>query len=279
MTTTTTTELRRLSLGPVDIAVRERPGSGRTLLFVHGSWDDHHTWDATADALTGGHHLVSYDRRGHSASTDVEGQGTMSDDVADAAALIEAVAGGPVDVVGHSYGACIAIGLAIAHPSLVSSLFLHEPPLFGLLADDEVDRSLADEARRSMAEVVGLIGAGAIEAATRLFFEEVAFGAGSWLGLFDRSARSVAMANVDTWLDQSRDPQRLGLDVRPLVDLDGRITLSQGSTTLPTFAAVCVRVAELVPSASRVMIDGAGHGAPTSHPTELAAAIGRHLEA
>ncbi|MEM7339928.1 MAG: alpha/beta hydrolase [Actinomycetota bacterium] len=273
----TISDLRRVPIGPVRLATRERSGNGAAVLFIHGSWDDHASWLSTWSAMSQTNHLFAYDRRGHSASTDVAGQGTIGDDVDDAAGLIRHIGAGPVHVVGHSYGANIAIQLGVAHPQLVSSLYLHEPPLFGLLGADDEHRRLADAARRNMASVVELIDEGAIEAAARTFYELVAFGPGSWSETFDHHARATAVANVDTWLDQFHDPQRLAVDVGPLVAFAGSITISCGSNTLPSFAAVCGAVVDLVPAASLVTIDGAGHAAPVTHGASLAAAIGRHL--
>jgi pimeloyl-ACP methyl ester carboxylesterase len=43
----------------------ERTGErGDSLVLVHGSWVDHHTWDAIAPALARDFRVVTYDRRG-----------------------------------------------------------------------------------------------------------------------------------------------------------------------------------------------------------------------
>ena len=78
--------LTRVDIGEVALATRVLHGDDRVLLFIHGSLDDHHTWLPLTRALAGtGHTMVVYDRRGHSASTDVAGQGTIRQDADDAA--------------------------------------------------------------------------------------------------------------------------------------------------------------------------------------------------
>ena len=270
--------LTRVDIGEVELATRVLEGGGEVLLFIHGSFDDHHTWLPLTRALAGtGHTMVVYDRRGHSASTDVAGQGTIRQDADDAGRLIERLGLGRVHVIGHSYGAGLAVLLAARRPQLVSSLYLHEPPAFALLTGSPELDKLAGQARAVAQKSAALLAAGRVEEGTAYFTEEMAFGAGSWTELFDDQARAVMVANSDTWLDQSRDPERLAVDVAALNAFDGPVTLSVGSRTLPTFAAVTAEMLRLVPGASGATIEGAGHGAPTSHPDELASAIRHHL--
>lgn len=272
--------LTRVDIGEVELATRVLQGSGEeALLFIHGSLDDHHTWLPLTRSLTGtGHTMVVYDRRGHSASTDVAGQGTIHQDADDAVNLIESLGLGRAHIVGHSYGAGTAVLLATKHPHLVSSLYLHEPPAFALLTGRPELDELKEQTGAVARESVTLLDAGRVEEGTAYFVEEMAFGAGSWSELFDDQARAITMANSDTWLDQSRDPERLALDVTALNAFDGPVTFSVGSRTLPAFAAATAEMLRLVPGASGATIEGAGHGAPTSHPDNLAAAIRHHLD-
>ena len=276
---TTESPLTRVDIGEVKLATRVLEGGAGVLLFIHGSFDDHHTWLPLTRALAGtGHTMVVYDRRGHSASTDIAGQGTIHSDVDDAARLIEQLGLGRVHIVGHSYGASVGVLLAAKHADLVSSLYLHEPPAFALLTGSPELDELREQTGTVARESVALLAAGRVEEGTAYFMEEMAFGAGSWNELFDDQARATMMANADTWLDQSRDPERLAMDVTALNAFDGSVTFSVGSRTLPAFAASTAEILRLVPEASGVTIEGAGHGAPTSHPEELAAAIRHHLD-
>lgn len=91
-------------------------------------------------------------------------------------------------------------------------------------------------------------------------------------------------AHADTRLDQARDPERLEIDVVALQrarNASGRsaVTLVSGTASLPTFGGVVDQIRAKVPSVRHVAIPGAGHGAPLSHPTELAAAIEAHVRA
>ncbi|WP_324614580.1 alpha/beta fold hydrolase [Streptomyces sp. NRRL WC-3618] len=68
----------------------ETVGEGDPLVFVHGSWNDHGSWQPAIDAVAGASfRVISYDRRGHGRSEAVPGQGTRRQDEDDLAALIE----------------------------------------------------------------------------------------------------------------------------------------------------------------------------------------------
>jgi pimeloyl-ACP methyl ester carboxylesterase len=62
---------------------------GPPIVLVHGSRGDHHSWDAVVPQLARTGRVTTYDRRGHSQSERPAGQGSIREDVADLAALIE----------------------------------------------------------------------------------------------------------------------------------------------------------------------------------------------
>ncbi len=268
--------LRRIQLESVRIAYTDQ-GDGDPILFIHGSWDDHHSWDGVADLLSDEYRVITYDRRGHSASTTPPGQGRMGQDVSDALELIENLGLSSTHLVGHSYGASVAIELASSSPDSTKSLFIHEPPVFSLLDGNPECIKYRKSAALLMNRSAELIEKGEIEEAARLFIEQVAFGEGSWEQIFDKAAHSAILSNVDTWLDQFRDPERLAVDVTALRHYRQRITLSTGTNTLPAYSQIVQQLIRILPSLKVAEITGGGHGAHISHPTEIANAIRAHL--
>jgi pimeloyl-ACP methyl ester carboxylesterase len=111
----------------------EQRGTGDPVVLVHGAWTDHHTWDRIGPVLARSFLVLTYDRRGHSRSVRPAGQGSIREDVADLAALLERFHLAPAHVVGNSFGGSIALRLASERPDLFRSLSVHEPPLRGLL--------------------------------------------------------------------------------------------------------------------------------------------------
>ncbi|MEM1434497.1 MAG: alpha/beta hydrolase [Pseudomonadota bacterium] len=271
--------LSRVDVGEVQLAVRHHPGRGTPILFIHGSFDDHQGWDEVIAALPASvaNPLIVYDRRGHSASTDTPGQGVLSQDIADAAALIRSLTDGQAHVVGHSYGASIAIGLAATEPELAASLVLYEPPLFGMLEAAPDFAEGRATLKTTMQAAAKHLVAGRLEAGTTLFVEAVAFGPGSWAAFDDRT-RACMLANAETWLDQSRDPERLAVDPAGLEHFAGLKTLVGGTASLPAFRLTNELIRKQLSAARERLVDGAGHGGIFSHGSEVAAVIAEHLE-
>lgn len=245
-------------------------GTGAPVVLVHGSWDDHRSWDAVAAGLRRHHRVVVYDRRGHGASTVPAGQGRIGEDVDDLLAVIDAVAGGPAHVVGHSYGATVALLAANRRPELVQRLAIHEPPLLAWLGRDPATRPLLEATRTAMAEAVQLLEAGEAEAGARLFAERVGFGSGSWDGLFDDEQRATFVANADTWLDQARDPDRLAATEEAVAGYPGPTLITTGDRTPPHYPPVMAWLHATLAGSRLVTIPGAGHAPHLSHPDTYA---------
>lgn len=278
MRTLTARPLRRIDVGEVQLATRLHPGTGVPIVFIHGSFDDHYAWDALCASLPAAvqQPLLLFDRRGHGASTDQPGQGRLSDDVADVAALIRTIAGGSAHVVGHSYGANVAFALASGQPELVASLVLYEPPLFGLLAPVDEYAAARESAKQNMQRAASLLAAGEIEQGTVMFVESVAFGAGSWAA-FDARTRASMLVNADTWLDQSRDPERLNVDVAGLDSFSRAMTLVGGSDSLPMFRGTNEQIRARLGALRYAQIAGAGHGGIGTHAAALGEVLNAHL--
>lgn len=93
-----------------------------TVLLLHSLAMSGQLWRPLADRLDGP--VLAMDARGHGESTWDGSAFTIEDLAADAAALIESRADGPVAVGGMSMGGCVAIALAGSRPELVSKLVL-----------------------------------------------------------------------------------------------------------------------------------------------------------
>jgi pimeloyl-ACP methyl ester carboxylesterase len=230
--------------------------------MVHGSWGDHTSWDPVVPALSTGFRVVTYDRRGHSASTTTAGQSTIDDDVADLAALIEHLDVGPAHVVGNSFGASISLRLAASRPQLARSIAVHEPPLFSLLPAATGETHATG---RATANVLDLIRQGRHRDAARLFVEEIALGRGAWDVLPPRT-RAIFERNAPTWAEEQCDPSWDALDVAALSSTAMPLRLSSGVESPPALQSVARRLAALVPRAEFVQLPGAGHIPHVTHP-------------
>ena len=69
------------SVNGVQLFLEQTGERGAPLVLVHGSWGDHHNWDAVVPALSKSFRVVTYDRRGHSRSERPSAPGSIEDDV------------------------------------------------------------------------------------------------------------------------------------------------------------------------------------------------------
>lgn len=111
-------------------------GEGPELVLVHGLGGNLAGWHLTmVPELQRDYRITTYDLRGHGRSDAPPGGYTTGDMADDLRALMDALRIEQAAVVGHSWGADIALHFALAHPDRVSQLALIEGALLAPLAD------------------------------------------------------------------------------------------------------------------------------------------------
>lgn len=220
---------------------------------------------ALADILT----ISAFDLPGHGKAPPWSRSGDLHDVcMAQAAARLTK----PMDVIGHSFGATVALRLAVEHPDLVRSLTLIEPVLFAaarLDAPEEIAAHLK-EARPYMAA----LDAGDMEQAARLFNR--LWGDGRRWDDLRPSARKymtdrmymIPLQSAAIFEDNANllAPDRIAKVTLPSLLISG----SESPNIARTINAALARRLSDVRS---VTVDGAGHMAPLTHPQEVAGAI------
>ena len=142
-------------------------GEGPPLLLIAGIGG---VCELPLEALSERSRVIVYQRRGYGASSapDPYAATTVTEQSADALALLGALSAEPASLIGFGFGALIALDLALRQPSVISGAVLVDPPLYSL--DIESTRELADQraaieaallAGGSDAAVAALLGAGA----------------------------------------------------------------------------------------------------------------------
>jgi len=242
----------------------EDTGTGTPLLLVHGSWVDRTSWDAVTPALSETFRVVNVDLRGHGQSMlDPPDAGTVHDDVADLADLVDHLGIAPVNVAGISSGACISLRLASEHASLVERAFAHEPPCMAFLADDPDNKPILDAFGETIGQVQERIAGGDHRGAAEQFFDTLV--GLPWSELSD-DQQCMITAHAVAFGGQMRDPDAIALDPNVLRGITAEVVLSEGAQSPPFFALINDKLLEAMPAAQRHEFAGAGHVPQMTHP-------------
>ncbi len=242
-------------------------GAGEPLVFVHGSLCDQRYWSSQTRTLSR-HFLcvsVSLSHYWPADDTGLRGEFSWKAHVAEVAQFISAMNAGPVHLVGHSRGGCVAFHLAREYPELVKTLTLADPG--GPLRIDGVAQAALPAATNALrAEVADLIENGAIDAGLEMFVDSV-----SMPGIWRKSSaafRTMAVANAGTLPKQFRDP--LPAYERAAAGEVRCPTLLVGGEKSPRMYRDNIdRLAQWIPHAHQRTVAGASHGMNVSHPASF----------
>ena len=269
-----TTEIEEIATADVN-GVRlayEIHGTGEIpLVMVHGSWLSRRNWDWVVPHLADSFRVLTYDRRGHGESERPSGQGSVREDVADLAALIEHLDLSPAWVVGQSFGGSITLRLASERPDLLRGITAHEPPLFSLVADDPAVGPMLEGFAQLSAAVTERIASGDHAGAAEQFIEE-GLGEGLWAE-FQPEVRQMMTEHAPTYLDEANDPDQLVFELDWISGFTRPALLTKGDKSPPVFPPVITRLAEAMPSAEVRKFTGAGHPVHLEQPEDYAEAI------
>ena len=238
---------------------------GEPLVLVHGSWGDHHNWDAVVDELSKTFRVLTYDRRGHSRSERLKHQGNTEEDVVDLIALVEHLRLAPAHIAGNSFGAAIALKAAAQRPDIFQTLVVHEPPLFGLIQDEAFLKNTLPVLNSRIEAVVEKIAERKEEKAAELFVETIAMGPGSWSGL-PKATQQTFVFNAPTFYDEIMDPGSLHMNIEGLKRFDKPALLTNGTQSPPFFLQVVEALRQALPHAEQTTFSEAGHVPHMSHP-------------
>ncbi len=233
-----------------------KPSAPRVVL-VHGSMDRAAAF-RKAGRLLRDLDVVLYDRRGYARSLDGGVASTIDQVVTD---LLTVVAERPSAVVGHSLGGLIALAAAQSRPDVITAVGAFEAPLGWR---PWWPRTSAGGAARDAAAVEGP------EAAAERFMRRLV-GDQRWENLpagtqRQRRAEGPALLGDLAAMRDGGAPFDAATIAVPVV-------IGYGTATGDRHRRAALELADEIPGAELVTIDGAGHNAHDSHPAEFAAFV------
>jgi pimeloyl-ACP methyl ester carboxylesterase len=208
---------------------------------------------------------VAYDRRGNTRRPlgDVK-ERTVQLHADDAAALITEMGLAPAILVSSSSGARIAFDVVRRYPRLVSGAVMSEPPLWSLYP--EGGKEVVSALRPAIEQAVA---AGGPRAGVDAFFSYVC--PGLWRGLAPAAKEPYRDNHAELYGDLQMPPY----EVSPsdLAQIDRPCLVVSGSESLPAFRRIASVLAEGIPGARLLTLEGSGHVTYYERPAEFAAAV------
>jgi pimeloyl-ACP methyl ester carboxylesterase len=122
-------------------------GEGEPVLLIHGSLIADSFLPLMENSLAD-YRLIRYRRRGFAGSSPHDGSFSIERQAADASALLRQLGVPRAHIAGHSYGAIIALQLAIDASDLVHSLLLLELPLLSAPSGQKLIEAMAPAIER-----------------------------------------------------------------------------------------------------------------------------------
>ena len=252
-------------------------GTGPGVVCVHSNASTSGQWRALIDVLAPRFHVLAPDSYGSGKSPEWASDRFIS--MMDEVALLEPVfarAGSPFALVGHSYGAAVALIAALSNPGRVRAIALYEPTLFSLIDADTPRPNDADGIHRAVVDAGRLLDAGNRDAAAERFIDYW-MGAGSWKRTPETRKAPVAasVANVRRW------GYALFSEPTPLAafrSLHIPVLYMVGKRSTPAAHGVARLLTSVLPRVEVVEFEELGHMGPVTHPEAVNRVIEGFLE-
>lgn len=244
-------------------------GADRCALAIHCTLGHVGAWRGLAAALKDDVSLLAYDLPSHGRSGTWDRTGNVHDVATD---MARALITEPMDLIGHSFGATVALRIAVESPELVRSLTMIEPVYFAAAIQD--DPSILVAHQKASEPLNAAFASGDEREAARVFHRD--WGDGSdWEDLPERMRDHMArlvhyVPASGAFLHHDSagllQGNRLARAAMPAV-------LIEGNQSPPMSGQIAVSLEKRLPKVERVIIKGVGHMLPVTHPDLVAAPV------
>ena len=252
-------------------------GHGPGVVCLHSNASNSGQWRALMDSLSPRFHVLAPDSYGAGKSPAWPADRVVR--LRDEIELLEPVfasAGDSFALVGHSYGAAMALIAAVAQPHRVRALALYEPTLFSLIDAQSPPPNDADGIRDAVERAGVALDAGDSGLAAQCFID-FWMGAGAWASTPATRKGPIAdsMANVRGWAGALLgEPTPL----QAFAQLDIPVLYMTGKDSPASSLGVARLLTAVLPRVEVIAFEGLGHMAPLTHPQVVNPAIARFLE-
>jgi pimeloyl-ACP methyl ester carboxylesterase len=253
-------------------------GAGTSVLCLHSSASSSGQWRALMDRLANRFRIIAVDLYGSGKTPTWPADQPMHLD--DEIALLRPVfqtAGDRFHLIGHSFGAAIALKAALTRQHRLMSLVLYEPVLFSVLMAVAPQSEAAREIVAVRDDTIRLVDEGNLNASAERFVDYWK-GEGAWAAIPEprRPAIAQAMRAVKSqWHALFHEPTPL--EAFAAIDVPTLFLTGNGSKA--SVRAVAELLTKVLPQVCVEEIEGVGHMAPVTHPERINPLIENFLEA
>jgi pimeloyl-ACP methyl ester carboxylesterase len=252
-------------------------GSGPSVVCLHSNASTSAQWRGLADLLSDRYRVIAIDGYGAGKSPPWPTDRALR--LLDEVELLGAVlppAGERFHLVGHSYGAAVAMKLAILHPERVRSVVIYEPTLFHLVFGSDPLHSPAEGIWHAATNAADAVDAGDDNAGAERFID-FWMGPGSWAAMpaTRQAAVAVSTRNVRGWRDA------LAAETVPLsafAALDLPVFCMWGERSPESSLSVVRVLRDVLPNVTLAPQPGLGHMGPITHPDSINEQIAEFLQ-
>ena len=258
---------KQASINGVDLVYLEQ-GQGAPVVFVHGAFMDNRAWEGQREAVAQHYRYFALTQRyfGTAPWPDGGEKFSLATHADDLAVFIRELKVGPVHLVGWSYGGAIALLLAVQHPELVKSLFVHEPAGIATFVTDAADAKILGEDRRDIvAPAASASKVGDTAGAVRLFFD----GVNGQPGIFETlpsAARSMLLDNARTIPLLFAAPPPPAISCAQLGQIKVPVVIAKGELTRPSYRILADTASRCIPGSRLAVVSQGRHAAPSVSP-------------
>ncbi len=241
-------------------------GHGTPVVFVHGSISDMSYWNGALNAFAPHYRAIAYSRRYNppNRNAPIDGYSAIAD-ADDLAAFVRVMHLHKILLVGHSYGAFVALFFALRHPDLLRAMVLAEPPAVSLLR--ELEPPHASEGRAAYRDIYRDMvipmqrdfRAGAREQGVADFIDYVFDDPHRWAS-WSQADRDETMRDAHEWdVMMTRGTLFPRITAAQVRSIETPSLVISGEETYPFLRLIDDELAKLLPHAQYLRIPGVGH--------------------
>lgn len=252
-------------------------GSGPAVVCLHSNASSSSQWRDLLEMLSPKFHVLVPDSYGSGKSIDWPSDRTICLD--DEVNFIEPVLGSAGEsffIVAHSYGAAIALKVALKEPRRVRAMVLYEPTLFSLIDAESAPPNAADGIRQAVRAAGDALDEGDPSGAAKHFIDYW-MGPQGWDNTPDsrKAPITASVVNVRRWGHALlTEPTAL----KAFRELDIPVLYMVGKSSTQSALGVARLLTAVLPRVEVMEFDGLGHMGPVTHPKLVNEAIADFLD-